>query len=341
MSEAAVIIPNWNGMKYLPGCLDSLQRQRFTDFSVYLVDNGSEDGSADYVQTHYPHVHLIRLSENTGFCHAVNEGIRADDSPFVILLNNDTVAAPGFVGELVSAIRARSDAFACQAKMLSMHEKGVIDDAGDLYCALGWAFSRGRGKASSSCVRSDRIFSACGGACIWRRSVLEQIGLLDESHFAYLEDVDISWRAARAGFHCYFAPKAAVLHAGSASSGSKHNAFKVKLTARNSIWIIRKNMPVWQRVLNLPFLMAGFAIKMVYFARKGLCREYLQGLAEGLSPMKGRPGADGFTSANGLQRAESLTSAKGRKKTAGSLRSCLDIQAQLWINTLRRIGEKV
>ena len=317
MSQAAVIIPNWNGMKYLPACLDSLERQRFTDFEVYLVDNGSEDGSADYVEKNYPQVHLIRLAENTGFCHAVNEGIRADDSPFVILLNNDTVAAPGFVGELVSAMRARPDAFGFQAKMLSMHERGKIDDAGDLYCALGWAFARGRGKDSSACVRSERIFSACGGASILRRSVLDSIGLLDEAHFAYLEDVDLCWRAALAGYKCYFAPKAAVLHAGSASSGSKHNAFKVRLTARNSVWIIRKNMPLWQRVLNLPFLMTGFAVKTVYFARKGLGREYLQGLAEGLQPM-GR-----------------------RARAAGSMKSCLDIQAQLWINTLRRIGEKV
>ena len=315
MSEAAVIIPNWNGKIWLKGCLDALRRQTYRDFSVYLIDNGSGDGSVEFVREQYPEVNLTCLKENTGFCHAVNEGIRKSSEPFVILLNNDTVPGSGFTGELVRAIKARPDAFACQAKMLQMDEPGKIDDAGDFYCALGWAFARGRGRDRTACVKSDRIFSACGGACILRREMLEQTGLLDEAHFAYLEDVDLCWRAALMGWHCYFAPRAQVLHAGSATSGSKHNAFKVRLTSRNSIWIIRKNMPVWQRIINLPFFMAGFGIKMVYFAGKGFGKDYVRGLAEGLMPMK------------------------RRKRGNADFRSCLDIQVQLWKGMLLRIGE--
>ena len=315
MSEAAVIIPNWNGKIWLKGCLDALRRQTWRDFSVFLIDNGSEDGSARFVREQYPEVNLICLEENTGFCHAVNEGIQKSSEPFVILLNNDTVPGAGFIGELVRAMKAHPDAFACQAKMLQMDEPRKIDDAGDFYCALGWAFARGRGRDRSACVKSDRIFSACGGACIIRRDMLEQTGLLDEAHFAYLEDVDLCWRASLMGWHCYFAPHAQVLHAGSATSGSKYNGFKVRLTSRNSVWIIRKNMPVWQRIINLPFFMAGFGIKMVYFAGKGFGREYVRGLAEGLMPMK------------------------RRNRANADFRNCLDIQVQLWKGMLLRIGE--
>ena len=315
MSEAAVIIPNWNGKIWLKDCLDALRRQTCRDFSVFLIDNGSGDGSVGFVREQYPEVNLICLEENTGFCHAVNEGIRKSTEPFVIFLNNDTVPGIGFTAELIRAMEAHPDAFACQAKMLRMDEPRKIDDAGDFYCSLGWAFARGRGRDRNAFVKSDRIFSACGGACILRRTVLEQIGLLDEAHFAYLEDVDLCWRAALMGWRSYFAPRAQVLHAGSATSGSKYNGFKVRLTSRNSIWIIRKNMPVWQRIINLPFFMAGFGIKMVYFAGKGFSKEYVRGLAEGLMPMK------------------------RRNRAAATFRSCLDIQVQLWKGMLLRIGE--
>ena len=336
MRKAAVVIPNWNGKRYLKGCLRALQKQTCRDFVIRVVDNGSTDGSADFIAAHFPEVHLIRLPENTGFCHAVNEGILAGNEPFVILLNNDTVAETGFVGALIRAMEEKPDAFACQAKMLQMFDPGRIDDAGDLYCALGWAFARGRGRARSAYQNRSRIFSACGGACILRRSVLDRIGLFDERHFAYLEDLDIAWRAALHGRRCYLAPKALVWHAGSASSGSKHNTFKAKLAARNSILVIRKNMPVWQRLLNLPFLLTGFGIKSVYFARKGLGKAYLNGLMEGLTfsleEQAGPKKEDPFRRAGG----------KGPEaKDAGRLRSLLDIQLQLWINTLRRIGEHV
>ena len=161
MRKAAVVIPNWNGKRYLKGCLRALQKQTCRDFVIRVVDNGSTDGSADFIAAHFPEVHLIRLPENTGFCHAVNEGILAGNEPFVILLNNDTVAETGFVGALIRAMEEKPDAFACQAKMLQMFDPGRIDDAGDLYCALGWAFARGRGRARSAYQNRSRIFSAC------------------------------------------------------------------------------------------------------------------------------------------------------------------------------------
>lgn len=158
MHEVSVIIPNYNGKQYLKDCLDSMRNQTFRDFEVILADNGSEDGSVDYVKEKYPEVRVIALSENTGFCGAVNAGIRASKSRYVILLNNDTIAEKAFVKELLDCIRKKPGAFSCQAKMLQMQEPEKIDDAGNYYCALGWAFAEGKGRPQSQYREEKRFF---------------------------------------------------------------------------------------------------------------------------------------------------------------------------------------
>lgn len=281
-AKTSVIIPNYNGIGYLDGCLQAMERQTVRPDDVIVVDNGSSDGSADFVRRHYPWVHLIELPENTGFTGAVNTGIRASGSmDYVILLNNDTRAFPDFAGELIRAMEKRSDIFSCQAKMLSMSDPRRIDDAGDLYCALGWAFARGRGKSAECFRHPAEIFSCCAGAAIYRMSILKEIGLFDENHFAYLEDTDIGWRARIRGYRNVYIPAAKVLHMGSASSGSRYNLFKIRHSSRNSIYVIAKNMPAAQILMNLPFLVTGFFIKFVFFSAKGYGKEYLNGLAAG------------------------------------------------------------
>lgn len=142
MQEVSVVIPNFNGMAYLDGVLSSLERQTIRNFEVILVDNGSTDGSCAFVSAEYPWVHMIQLPENYGFSRAVNEGIRAARSPYVLLLNNDTEAEPDFLEEMVAALRRHKKAFSCQAKMIQLHDRDKMDDAGNYYCALGWAFAR-------------------------------------------------------------------------------------------------------------------------------------------------------------------------------------------------------
>ena len=318
MNEATIVIPNWNGMKYLQGCLDSLRAQTQQNFRILMIDNGSEDGSLDFVRSNYPEIRIRAFHRNTGFCRAVNEGIRLSTTPFVILLNNDTVCAPDFVKEMLAGIKRHEKAFSCSARMMQMHAADKIDDAGDLYCALGWAFADGKGLPAGDRMKEHPVFSSCGGAAIYRRDVFEKIGLFDERHFAYLEDVDIGFRAKRAGYENWYLPKAEVLHAGSAASGSRYNAFKTRLTSRNSIYLIRKNMPVWQILLNLPLLAAGFLIKTLFFTRLGLGGLYIRGLAEGLRPGMG-------------QLPE--TTVKMRQYLGASLK----IQLELWKNTVYRL----
>ncbi|MCD8347083.1 MAG: glycosyltransferase family 2 protein [Lachnospiraceae bacterium] len=286
MQIATIVIPNYNGMQYLGPCLDSLMIQSRQDFSVVLIDNGSEDASVEFVETHYPEVAVCRFDRNEGFCRAVNEGIRLSQTPYVILLNNDTVCDESFVEELVRAIEApRKEAaaqtFSCAAKMVQMNDPERMDNAGDYYCAFGWAYALGKGKPAARYEKEREIFASCAAAAIYRKEVFEEIGLFDETHFAYLEDTDVAYRARIAGYHNYYAPKAVVRHVGSATSGSPYNEFKIRYSSRNSIYLIYKNMPWPQIVLNFPLLLAGFLIKMLFFAQKGYLREYVRGLSAG------------------------------------------------------------
>lgn len=287
MEKVTVIIPNFNGMKFLRGCMEALYAQEpgTPPFRVVVVDNGSKDGSVDFLRTHFPQAQLEALPENTGFCHAVNVGIRMADTPYVILLNNDTKVRAGFIRALYEAIERRTDAFSVSAKMLMWDRPELIDDAGDRYCVLGWAFSRGKGKPADRYDTPCEVFSACGGAAIYRRSVFEQIGYFDEAHFAYLEDLDIGYRAGLYGYRNYYEPAAQVIHFGSASTGSRYNAVKTRLAAANNIYVIGKNMPLLQRLWNLPFLLPGFFIKFLFFCRKGMGRLYLKGIGEGFAKL--------------------------------------------------------
>ena len=282
MQEVSVVIPNFNGMAYLDGVLSSLERQTIRNFEVILVDNGSTDGSCAFVSAEYPWVHMIQLPENYGFSRAVNEGIHAARSPYVLLLNNDTEAEPDFLEEMVAALRRHKKAFSCQAKMIQLHDHDKMDDAGNYYCALGWAFARGKDKDINHYDKEQKIFSACAGAAIYRREVFKKIGLFDEMHFAYLEDIDVGYRARIEGYYNEYCPKALVYHIGSATSGSRYNEFKVRLAARNSIYLNYKNMPAVQLVLNFLPLLAGTFVKYLFFVKRGFGKVYLEGLREGL-----------------------------------------------------------
>ena len=276
---STIIIPNYNGIKYIEKCLNSLEGE---PAHILVVDNGSTDGSAQLVAERFPKVGLLRLDRNYGFCTAVNRGVGQCRTPYVILLNNDTEVKSGFVRAMEEPLQKNVRIFSGSAQMLNLYQPEKIDDAGDYYCALGWAFALGKDRPKQNYQRPRRIFAACGGAAIYRREVMEYLGLLDENHFAYLEDIDLGYRARIHGYENVYIPEAVVYHAGSASSGSRYNEFKVDLTSKNSVYLVYKNMPFLQILLNLPLLFAGFAVKTLFFCRKGYGSTYVTGLCKGI-----------------------------------------------------------
>ncbi len=318
--KSTIVIPNYNGMAYLEKCLSSIvEDAKSHPARILVVDNGSADGSCELAEG-TAGVEVVRMGENTGFCRAVNAGIQASDTPYVILLNNDLTIESGFIKAMEAALDNDPKAFSAGAQMRMMKAPDRMDNAGDYYCALGWAYDYGKGKkVSGKYLKPRRIFAACGGAAIYRRSIMDRIGLFDEKHFAYLEDVDIGYRARIYGYHNLYEPKALAYHAGSSVSGSKYNAFKTNLSSANSIYLIKKNMPPLQILINLPFLLAGFTVKTAFFIRKGFGGIYLKGLLRGFR----------------IYYKEG-----GRKmhvpfclKNTGNY---LLIQWELWVNTVRR-----
>ena len=315
MQEVSVIIPNFNGMAYLDGVLSGLECQTVRNFEVILVDNGSSDGSCAFVASSYPWVHMIELPENFGFCKAVNEGIKASRAPYVLLLNNDIEVTPDFIEEMLAAIRRHKKAFSCAARMIQFHDRDRLDDAGNYYCALGWAYARCKGKDIHTCEKEEKIFASCAGAAIYRRKIFEKIGYFDEEHFAYLEDMDVGYRARINGYENWYAPKAMVYHVGSGTSGSRYNHFKTRYSSRNNVYLIYKNMPLLQIILNLPFLIVGFGTKLLFFTLKGFGKEYLAGIKNGFQ----------------ISKKDRKVPFKFR-----NLPNYLKIQVELWINIARR-----
>ncbi len=284
MKKVTVIIPNYNGLRFMEPCFAALDRQSYKEFDILAVDNGSEDGSREWLREHG--IPTIFLDRNTGFSGAVNVGIRAAKTPYVILLNNDTEPCPDYVGELVRCMDRFPEVFSASSKMIQLYHKELMDDAGDMYSLLGWAYQRGVGQPSSGYRKPREVFSACAGAAIYRREIFEEIGYFDESHFAYLEDIDVGYRARIYGYKNIYCPTARVYHVGSGTSGSKYNSFKVRLAARNNIYLNYKNMPAPQLVINSIPLALGTAVKYGFFRKLGFGKDYLDGVKEGISARK-------------------------------------------------------
>ncbi|MGL5260226.1 MAG: glycosyltransferase family 2 protein [Lachnospiraceae bacterium] len=320
--KSTVVIPNFNGIKYIENCIVSLLecRKHGSDFHIIMIDNGSIDGSLELVKSKFLDIEYIEFKENTGFCVAVNAGILAAKTKYVILLNNDTIVEPSFIEELERVAEKDSTIFSVSAKMIDLYQKEQLDGTGDFYTALGWAFARGKGKSSKRYEKEGKIFSACAGAALYRTSIFEHIGIFDENHFAYLEDCDIGYRAQIYGYQNYYAPKAIVYHAGSGVSGSRYNTFKIELSSKNSIYLIYKNMPLLQIVINFPFLLLGFLIKYMFFLKKGYGTVYLKGILEGIKLSNSK---------NGKR--------KKVKVTLKNLQNYIKIELQLFVNIIKRV----
>lgn len=282
-----IVIPNWNGLRFLPPCLNSLERQTYSSVEITIVDNGSSDGSEGYLRKKYPQVRLITLPENLGFSSAVNAGIKSSDAPYVFLLNNDTELPQDCLHHLLTAAEAFPEYDFFSPKMLSFHHHTIIDGAGDSYLRGGGGYRLGAMEEDCAVYnRPGQIFGACAGACLYRRALFDRIGFFDEDFFAYLEDVDLNLRINRSGSRGYYVPAARVFHIGSATSGSKINPFTVRLTARNSLYLLLKNYPVSLFVRFLPQIFIYQCFWFLFALKKQQAVAYSRGIWQGVTAWK-------------------------------------------------------
>jgi Predicted glycosyltransferases len=282
----SIIIPNFNGKQFLKTCLDSISKQNYSSYDIIIVDNASSDGSVQYISENYPEFALIQNGDNRGFAAAVNQGIMISSSEYIFLLNNDVELEPDCISNLIKCIEKDKNTFAVSSKMVQYTDRNKMDDAGDEYTIFGWTRKVGDGKSPDLYTTERETFSACAGAALYRKSILDEIGYFDENFFAYMEDVDISYRARIRGYKCVYCPEAVVYHIGSGTSGSKYNEFKIKSAARNNVYVPYKNMPWPQLALNVIFLLTGYLIKYLFFFRKRQGNIYLNGLREGFSSLR-------------------------------------------------------
>ena len=242
--KISVVIPNWNGKHWLKTCLDSLSAQRFTDFRTYVVDNGSTDGSAAFIRENYPEVILIENAENLGFAGGMNRGFSEARGELLIALNNDVETDPLWLETIAEVMDANPQAGSGASQLMDFEARDVVDSLGDGYFPFGLSFKAWSGSTYPvQGLPVREIQSPCAAASVYRREMLDRIGLFDEDFFAYMEDIDLGLRAQSAGYGCIFIPGAKVFHIGSATSGGTASAFSMKLTVRNTYQVILKNVP--------------------------------------------------------------------------------------------------
>src|SRR6202140_2713328 len=275
MVEIFVIVVNWNGKQFLETCLTALRRQTLSNFKTVLVDNGSSDGSADYVRINFPEVEVIALQENRGFTGgniAAWEAIRRQTSPdgLIVLLNNDTEADPLWLDELYKASRSYPSAGCFASKMMMFDRRGIIDNCGFSLTSAGFTVDLGRGGADSEIWGEPRqAFGPCGGAAAYRVSMLENIGFLDDSFFMISEDVDLSFRGQLRGHECWMIPSAIVYHRYRASI-TRFPTHQEFFGQRNAEFFYWKNMPANLVVQFLPLRLLYQAGAAIYFLRLGM-----------------------------------------------------------------------
>ena len=251
--KVSIVIPNWNGKKFLEGCLGSLKEQTYKNLETYIVDNGSKDGSVDYIKTNFPAVKLVCFDKNTGFAPAVNAGIRACSGDYIALINNDTIVDPRFIEFLAKALDENEELGSVGCKMLGYDNPEILDGVGDGYRRGGLPGRIAHGEKDIGLFDKPRyILGACGGAAMYRRALFDDIGLFDDDYFAYLEDVDMALRAQSAGYKCLYVPEAIIYHLGCGTTGSGYSPLVVSLSAQNNLNTIVKNIPLPLLIKFLP-----------------------------------------------------------------------------------------
>jgi GT2 family glycosyltransferase len=239
-----IVVVNWNGMDYLGECLASIQNQSYFPRELVVVDNGSVDGSQEWLRAHSPeNFRLIEFPTNTGFAAGVNAGIRVSRGEHVALLNNDAVADPAWLEQLV-AYASGPGVGMVASKILFYEDRHIIDKAGHLFYPDG--LNRGRGAGEQDKGQFDEpgeIFFPDGCAALYRKSMLDDVGLFDEQYFAYGDDADLGLRACWRGWRCIYSPGALVYHRHSRSLG-KYSPEKALLVERNRFWVAIKPLPL-------------------------------------------------------------------------------------------------
>ncbi|MBV9788248.1 MAG: glycosyltransferase family 2 protein [Chloroflexi bacterium] len=263
--NVSVIVVTWNGLHVLKECIAALAQQTLVH-ELIVVDNGSGDGTREWLAEHAPQAKVIALPSNLGFAGGNNVGMRAATGDYLVLLNNDTIAPPDFLEQLVAPLANDRRIGSVAGVLVFAHQPETIASAGIVVSSDGlhrdlWAFQ----PVVTLPAQPVEIFGASGGAVCYRRAALDDVGLFDERYFNYLEDADLAWRLRLRGWRCVLAPAARVRHIYSATSG-QGSPFKQRLLARNRLRVILRCLPFkllrkhWRSILRYDLLALGYGV---------------------------------------------------------------------------------
>jgi GT2 family glycosyltransferase len=273
--NVAVVLPNHNGARWLPGVLASIAAQTVAPAEVLVVDDGSTDGSAALAEG-WDGVRVLRLGRNGGFARAANAGIAAVSTEAVALVNTDVELAPDWLERALAALGA--DAGAVATKMLDLDDPAILYSAGDVLRRDGVCEQRGRFERDSGAYdEPGEVFSACAGAALYRRAAVLGAGGFDERLGMYLEDVELGLRLRLAGWSCRWEPRAVARHAGAGSSGGQG-----ALIERNTLLLVARYFAArWLPLVA--YRQLGWAW---HAARAGRFREHLAGIRMALPQLR-------------------------------------------------------
>jgi len=282
--KVSIIILNWNGLEDTIKCLESLKKITYPNYEVIIVDNGSEGNDSQVLKEKFgDYIRLVENDRNYGFAEGNNIGIKEafndEDVKYIATLNNDTIVEQHWLEELVRAADMNGKIGSYASKMRYYHKPNIINAAGDLVLKDGSGVNRGRNERDiGQHDEFEEVFGACAGAALYRRKMLEEIGLFDSDYFAYNEDLDLAWRARLAGWKCRYVPSAIVYHVHSATVGS-FSTFKIYYGERNRIWTLLKNYPLNYILLSAPYTVAKLSLlAFAAFRGKGRGLDYTKNI---------------------------------------------------------------
>jgi len=278
MAKVAIVILSWNGISYLKNFLGvTVTNSSFPEAEIFVADNGSSDGSADWVETNFPSVNIIRLDKNYGFAGGYNLALQQISADYFILLNSDIEVTPGWAGPLITFMEENPDVASCQPKILSWHKRDYFEHAGaaggyiDKY---GFPFCRGRvfnnvEKDYGQYDSVKEIFWSSGACMIVRAEAWKRCLGFDADFFAHMEEIDLCWRFHRAGLKVFIIPQSVVFHVGGGALPYK-SPFKTYLNFRNNLFLLYKNLPHhrFHTTLFVRKLIDGLAVLLFIFTGK-------------------------------------------------------------------------
>jgi len=277
MHKTAIVILNWNGLGYLQKFLGTVVKNSGSnETAIYVADNGSTDGSAEWVTENFSSVRFIQLDRNNGFAGGYNIALDQIEARYYVLLNSDIEVTEGWLDPLVRFMDENPDVASCQPKILSYNNKELFEHAGAAGCYIdkyGYPFCRGRiishvEEDLGQYDTTEDVFWTSGACMIVRAEAWKKCGGFDNDFFAHMEEIDLCWRFKNSGYRVCFIPESVIYHVGGGTLPYK-SPFKTYLNFRNSLFLLYKNLPEegFSRILFIRKLLDGVAA--LFFLLKG------------------------------------------------------------------------